>query len=114
MSESKIYSFIGLARKAGAVSAGELAAENALRHGKAFYVIIASDASQNTVKKFTDYCGTRKVKAVRFGSKNGLGDILGREMYSVIAITDRRFSDRIEEMIDIESKHKNSDNTVNG
>ena len=111
MPENRIYSFIGLARKAGALVSGENAVENAVRYGKACLVVIAFDASQNTAKKVTDCCAASSVKTMQFGSKSGLGGILGREMYSVIAITDKRFSDRLKEMIMLESNH---DNTVNG
>jgi len=39
------------------------------------------------------------VRLLRFGQKSELGRILGREAYSVLAITDRRFSEKIEDMI---------------
>jgi ribosomal protein L7Ae-like RNA K-turn-binding protein len=103
MHESRICSFIGLARKAGAVEAGENAVENVVRRGRAFLVVIAADASDNTVRKVCGLCAANDVKTVRFGNKSGLGGILGREMFSVIAVTDRRFSDRIAEMIASES-----------
>jgi ribosomal protein L7Ae-like RNA K-turn-binding protein len=111
MSVNRVLSFIGLAKKAGAVAAGEFAVEDAVKRGKASLVIIASDASSNTSDKTLGLCGAKDVKTLRFGSKNELGNCLGREMFSVIALTDKRFSDRLEEMIVMES---NRDNTIDG
>lgn len=51
MEERKIYSFIGLAKKAGMVAAGEGQVEAAIKKKKAALVIIAKDASINTRKK---------------------------------------------------------------
>lgn len=109
MQENRIYSFIGLARKAGCVAAGDCAAEYAVKRGRASCVILAQDASPNTQKKFRDFCLARKVRLLNFGTKENLGRILGKEAYSVIAITDRRFSDRLEEMIKAADHDDNQD-----
>lgn len=94
MQENRIYSFIGLARKAGRVAAGDFAAESAVKRGKAACVILARDASPNTANKFSNCCSAKGVRLLRFGQKSELGRILGREAYSVLAITDRRFSEK--------------------
>lgn len=99
MSEDKIYSFIGLARKAGAAAPGESSVENAVKYGKAHLVIVTHDASANTLKKTGSICASHDVRMVRFGLKNKMGEALGREMFSVVAITDRRFSERLNELI---------------
>ena len=44
-------SLAGLAAKAGKVVSGEFATEKAVKTGKAFLVITARDASENTKKK---------------------------------------------------------------
>lgn len=108
MSESRIYSFIGLARKAGKVAAGDYAVESAIKRGRAVCVILADDASPNTEKKYLGICGAKGVPIIRFGARQRLGEILGKEMYSVIALTDKNFSARIEEMIHDETNHDKS------
>ncbi len=107
MWEDRVYSFIGLARKAGSVAPGEMACENALKYGKAQLVIISSDASSNTQKRMAQLCGAKEVNWVLFGTKSKMGEALGREMFSVIAITDRRFSERLMELIKNNSDHAN-------
>ena len=56
MSIRKELSLLGLAAKAGKVVSGEFATENAVKSGKAFLVLTAEDASNNTRKKFNDMC----------------------------------------------------------
>jgi len=51
MEENRIYSFIGLAKKAGAVLAGEGIVRAAIKNRRAFLVIMAKDASPNTKRK---------------------------------------------------------------
>ncbi len=108
MSENKVYGFIGLARKAGAVAAGEALAENAVRHGRASLVIVAHDASENTKKKISGACALKQVQLLNFGDREGLGRMLGKAMYSVIAITDQGFSGRLRELIGYGLEHANS------
>ena len=47
---------LGLAMKAGKVVSGEFAVDKSIKEGSAFLVIIASDASDNTRKKFSNSC----------------------------------------------------------
>lgn len=110
MEENRIYSFIGLARKAGGVAAGDYAAEYAIKRGRAACVILAQDASPNTAKKYRNICNSRGIKLISFGTRQRLGGILGKDAYSVIAVTDKRFSDRLEEMIEEAENHDNSFN----
>ena len=57
MKQDRIYSMLGLAMKAGKVVSGEFAVDKSIKDGSAWLVIIASDASDNTTKKFSDFSG---------------------------------------------------------
>ena len=48
--EAKAFRYLGLAARAGCIPSGEFQTENAVRNGKAYAVIIAGDASENTKK----------------------------------------------------------------
>ena len=98
---SKIYSFIGLARKAGAVSPGEALAEQAVKRERAYLVLLAQDASENTKKN--------DIPLLEFGNKADLGRMLGKTFFSVIAVTDKGFAERIMELI-----KQNCNNSVHG
>ena len=49
---SKALSLISLATKAGKTKSGEFATEKEVKTGYAYLVIVATDASDNTKKKF--------------------------------------------------------------
>ena len=52
--DKKIYSLLGICRKAGCIKAGEFQTEKAVKTGLAFLVIVAEDASENTKKRFNE------------------------------------------------------------
>ena len=90
---------MGLAMKAGKLVSGEEGCEKTIRGGKAFLVITAEDASENTVKKFKNACEYRNVPFFRFGHKEALGRLLGKEVRSVITVTDSGFAQKLTELI---------------
>lgn len=111
MWENKIYSFIGLAKKAGAIATGEGLTELAIKRRKANLVIVTKDASANTRKKIETVLYESNIPILDFGHKEKLGHMLGKKFFSVIAITDRGFAERIKELIEQE---QNNDNTAHG
>lgn len=96
----RIYSFLGLARKANKLVSGDETCERAIKAGKVSLVIVAEDASQSTMKKFTDACNYRNIDIRIFGKKEFLGKFTGKNIRSVIAIQEKGFSDRLIKMID--------------
>ena len=85
-------SLVGLAAKAGKVVSGEFATEKAVKTQKAFLVIIAQDASENTKKNFYDMCRYYRVPIYTIGSKEELGRAIGKEYRASLALTDENFS----------------------
>lgn len=108
MRKNNIYSFIGLARKAGAVAAGEGPAGQAVKKGKAYLVLTAHDASLNTIKKIRAAINGKNIPLVGFGNKERLGHMLGKTFISVIAVTDRGFAERLKELVEREHENDNS------
>jgi len=101
---NNIYSFIGLAKKAGKLISGDETCERAVKAGKVKLVIIADDASENTKKKFMDICRYRGIEVRYFGEKELLGKHIGKDMRSVVAVTGREFAERLKQLIDSRSK----------
>ena len=56
MNKNKVLSLIGLSMKAGKIASGEFATEKAVKTGKAYLVVVAAEASDNTRKKFRNMC----------------------------------------------------------
>ena len=51
MSDKDVAGALGLAQKAGKISSGDLGVKDALSGGKAKLLVVAADASPNTVKE---------------------------------------------------------------
>ena len=69
--------------------------ENETKLGRARLVIVASDASDNTKKKFRDMCEFYKVPICFYGDKDTLGHAMGKEFRASLAILDKGFADGI-------------------
>lgn len=95
MNVKKACGMLGLAMRAGKVASGEFAAEKAVKEYRAFLVIVASEASQNTQKKFRNMCQYYKVPYLVFGTKEELGRIIGKEYRASLAVCDKNFAEVI-------------------
>ena len=69
---------ISLAMKAGKLASG--------------VVIIAEDASENPEKKFINKCEYYNIPYIKISDKASLGNAIGKNERSVVAITDEEFS----------------------
>lgn len=96
---NRIYSFMGLAAKAGKLLSGEETCERAVKNGKALMVVVAEDASANTKKKFEDICRYNGVKLFAYGEKELIGRYIGKDLRAVVAIADKGFAGRLAEML---------------
>jgi ribosomal protein L7Ae-like RNA K-turn-binding protein len=92
---SENLSFIGLARKAGALAVGAEAVEWALSKGKAKLLIIASDAGRSTVGKYVSMCTLKGIPVARSAEKEVLGKALGRYQVAVAAVTEIHFAKKM-------------------
>lgn len=91
----KVLSYLGLAKKAGKLVAGEFLTEKSIYEKKAFLVIVATDASDNTKKKFADRCNFHKVPIVYYKTKEELGAATGKAIRASMAVTDEGFKNAI-------------------
>lgn len=98
--DEKIYTFIGLALKAGKLISGEEPCERAMRKNKVKVLLVTEDAADNTKKKFSDMCSYRGVEIRFFGQKEILGRYIGKEIRVVVAILEIGFAKRLIEFID--------------
>ncbi|MBQ3513574.1 MAG: ribosomal L7Ae/L30e/S12e/Gadd45 family protein [Lachnospiraceae bacterium] len=94
---------LGMATKAGKVVSGEFATEKAVKSAQAYLVIVASDASDNTKKMFTNMCNFYNVPLRIYGNKESLAHAIGKEMRASVAVTEQGFSDVIIKHMDCEN-----------
>ncbi|MBS7298581.1 MAG: ribosomal L7Ae/L30e/S12e/Gadd45 family protein [Eubacteriales bacterium] len=95
----KVLGLIGLAKKAGRITAGSELCEDAIRRGDSKLIIIADDISDNGKKAICDCCRHYGIKYLTYASKADLGTAVGSEIRAVISINDEGFARAIEDKI---------------
>ena len=93
--QDRVLSMFGLAAKAGKVASGEFSVEKAVKSNKAYLVLVADDASDNTKKMFTNLCTFYKVPILFYADKEKLGRAIGKEMRASAVVLDKGFADSI-------------------
>ena len=96
---NRVYSMMSLAAKAGKIASGGFMTENSITGGKAYLVVIAEDASENTQGKFRNKCSYYDVPCIVYGEGASLGHAIGKESRMTIAVTDPGFADQITKLI---------------
>ncbi|WP_092871923.1 L7Ae/L30e/S12e/Gadd45 family ribosomal protein [Acetitomaculum ruminis] len=94
---------IGMATRAKKTISGEFSVEKAVKTGKAKLVIVATDASDNTKKLFTNKCSYYKIPCLYYSTKESLGHAIGKDYRASVAILDKNFANSIEEKIKIDN-----------
>ena len=95
MKPDKVLSMIGIAARAGNIASGEFSTEKAVKGGKAYLVVVAKDASQNTKKHFSDMCSYRQIPLFEYADKKRLGNCIGKEYRASLAVTDENLAEAI-------------------
>ncbi|HKM43800.1 MAG TPA: ribosomal L7Ae/L30e/S12e/Gadd45 family protein [Limnochordia bacterium] len=104
---SKVYSYLGLARRAGKIVSGEQAVIGGVKRGQVCLVLVAQDASSNTYRKFSALAKNHNVRCLLFGEKDLLGQALGQSPRSILGVVDRNFANVIQAQIKESVQEKN-------
>ena len=109
---NKFLSLLGLCKRAGKLSAGEVAAEQAVRGKQAYLLILSEDASKNTKKKFRNSAAYYELPLAEIGTKEELGRAIGTDMRSIIAVNEEGFAKKLKQLADdiIENRTKVEEN----
>lgn len=92
MAIDKALNQISIAMKAGLLVSGEFACEEAIKTGNGYLCIVATDASANTKKSFSNSCEFYNKKYVEYGTKESLGHAIGKEFRASIVVCDERLA----------------------
>ena len=85
----KALNYLALARKAGLAELGEEPVGGAARSGKAYVIVVASDASDHTWRRAKAYAAGTQQQCIRLPyNKDEMGFAIGRESLAIAAITD--------------------------
>ena len=96
----KALQLLSLAMRAGKIASGEFKTEESVKASKARLVVIASDASDNTKKKFSNMCEFYKVPLRVYATKDELGRAMGKEFRASLAVTDKGLAQAVMEKMD--------------
>lgn len=97
---NKIYSMLGLAKKAGNLLLGNDVCEKGLKAEKIKLIILSKDCSDRTAKNFTSICLSQSIPYRIFGDKYSLGKFTGKDEVAVAGLCDSQFADVILNLID--------------
>lgn len=100
----RLLSFLGICRRAGKLVIGFDPLREAVEQGKAYLVLVASDISENTLKKVrvvSQHSGIDCYTVNR--SKDEISFSLGKTC-ACLAIIDKGFADKLTELILAEQK----------
>ncbi len=100
MQKDKVLSFIGLAARARKLVSGEELVIKGIQKGSIFLVIIAEDASENTIKKVTDKCKFYDIPYKIKFDRNDLGNAIGKYSRVIVGIADTGFSNQLEKLLE--------------
>ena len=85
----KALNFLALARKGGMAELGEEPVGAVARTGKAYAVLVASDASDHTWRRAKSYVAGTQQQCIRLPyTKDEMGFAIGRDSLAIAAITD--------------------------
>lgn len=101
MADDKILSLLGFARRAGKLSMGHDAAQQALFKKQAKLVLFCGDASQRLVNEFNVTIKKHNIKTAAVITKYTMDEISFSLGYraGVITVNDENFSKRIAELL---------------
>lgn len=96
---NKVNGLLGISSKAGAVFAGTDLVLEEMTRGKVMLVIVASDASEKTIKNIKYYCNKSNVEMIVYGSIDSNSKAIGKHNKAVIGIKDKNLADGIKKVI---------------
>ena len=93
---------LGFAQKAGKLTSGEEGCRSGAKSGKAFLIILSSDASDNTKDIIRSIASQYHVKLVEWGTKDLLGWSIGKAPRAAVAVLDQHFAKEIGNLLAID------------
>lgn len=108
----KALNFLGMCKRAGALLTGEDGVGGAARQGKAFIIMTAADTAHNTLKKAENLAQWNAAVLVSLPwDKDTLGELLGKRVCAILAITDRGLASAFAEKL--AAQYPGYENAVN-
>lgn len=95
----KLAQMLGLAMRARKLISGEEQVIRAVRNGTAHLVLVAEDASPNTMKKLFDKCSYYEVPCFSVADRYELGRAIGKDARVTLAVVDHQLAGGIRQLL---------------
>ena len=95
----RLLSYLGLAARAGRALSGAEACEIAIRKGTVRMVLLSGDASENTVKHFSDMAAYRSIPCYHIDAS--AGKAVGHPERKTVVITDEGFAEAVMKELEV-------------
>ena len=99
MSAEKVMGLLGLANRAGQISAGAMQTEKAIMTGKCKLLLIAEDVAPETLKRLTIMTEETGTPTLKMFTKLQLGTAFGKSPKAALAINDTGFASSLRRMV---------------
>ncbi|MGX7023393.1 YlxQ-related RNA-binding protein [Vagococcus hydrophili] len=96
--KDKFLNLLGLATKAGKLVSGDDTTVKAVRKNNVRLVIVATDASEGTIKKMTDKCQYYQTPIIVACTKAEISHAIGKSR-TIIGVCDNGFSKKMRELL---------------
>jgi len=95
MNKEKLKTMLGFAQKAGKLVSGEDGVTSALKSKKVNLILVATDASDDTKKKYSAQAQNYNIAHKEVLTKEELGNCIGKNFRTAVAIIDDGFAKTI-------------------
>ena len=101
MNSKRICELLGIAYVAKKIAWGEVSCIEKIKNKSATLIILANDIGQATKKKIEHFALANDLPVVNFSTKLELGHCIGKEVVSVIAITDKILASKLKKLSEV-------------
>ena len=100
MKQQQWVSLLGLANRARKCVSGEELVIKEIQKNRAKLVILAKDASKNTIKKISNKCHYYSVPLHFVSDRFTLGQSIGKDARVVVAVIEQGFARKLQSLLD--------------
>ena len=97
--QSKLYGMLGLCSKAGKLTFGTEATEEAILKRKIYLIIVANDSSDKTKAKFKSICERNNIDLVYYSTIDENSKAVGKNNKAILGIKDKNMAIAINKII---------------
>ena len=98
--DEPVYRMLGLCMKAGRLLSGNEQVSEGIRKRQGVLLVLTEDCSERTRDEYTRACERAHISIKIFGTKERLGQALGKGVRTCALITDKGFGRAIADKID--------------